>query len=339
MLMAQWKEKIHAVMKEKQMDIKDLHRTVGVDQRILQMLMESDNNDTETDEALNTVLKFAEEETKPDMLRFKQPKVIAVWAHKGGTGKTTISSNLAYELARRGYNVLAVDTDDQCDMTSVLYPEYVSETENDFYDAFTMRDDFVGDEDTSYIRHTEYENLDMVPGSARTTGIENSLAQADDAILKKLFAKCLQTIMKENFYDFIVIDMEKSAGKLNKAILCQTDYVISPIECAQFSSKSIVNIMIQIENVKELNGKLKWLGIVLNKVDNRRKNSIQANREQIEEICPGMKFESYINTDNNFDNSQANFRPIGYFAKSSHGNKKFVEFVDEVIEKIGKENA
>ena len=41
------------------------------------------------------------------------PQVLAVFNHKGGTGKTTTSVNIAAGLAARGLRVLLVDTDSQ----------------------------------------------------------------------------------------------------------------------------------------------------------------------------------------------------------------------------------
>jgi len=41
------------------------------------------------------------------------PKVIAVLNTKGGSGKTTIATNLAHALQRDGTNVLLVDSDPQ----------------------------------------------------------------------------------------------------------------------------------------------------------------------------------------------------------------------------------
>ncbi|MBK1633674.1 cobyrinic acid a,c-diamide synthase [Thiohalocapsa halophila] len=52
-------------------------------------------------------------------------KIISVINYKGGVGKTTVTSNLAGELAWRGYNVLLLDMDAQASLTfSFVSPDY-----------------------------------------------------------------------------------------------------------------------------------------------------------------------------------------------------------------------
>ena len=52
-------------------------------------------------------------------------KVISVINYKGGVGKTTLTSNIAGELAFRGYDVLMIDLDPQASLTfSFIDPEY-----------------------------------------------------------------------------------------------------------------------------------------------------------------------------------------------------------------------
>ena len=47
-----------------------------------------------------------------------------VWNYKGGVGKTTLTANLAAELAWRGYDVLMVDVDAQASLTfSFINPD------------------------------------------------------------------------------------------------------------------------------------------------------------------------------------------------------------------------
>ena len=47
-------------------------------------------------------------------------KPIALFNHKGGAGKTTLSANIAATLAWLGKRVLLVDADPQCNLTSYL---------------------------------------------------------------------------------------------------------------------------------------------------------------------------------------------------------------------------
>ncbi len=50
--------------------------------------------------------------------------VISVINYKGGVGKTTITANLGAELARRGRQVLLIDTDPQANLTfSFIRPD------------------------------------------------------------------------------------------------------------------------------------------------------------------------------------------------------------------------
>src|SRR5438046_2236590 len=48
---------------------------------------------------------------------------IAVFNHKGGVGKTTVTLNLAAALGEKGQTVLLVDSDPQCNLTAYLFEE------------------------------------------------------------------------------------------------------------------------------------------------------------------------------------------------------------------------
>ena len=62
--------------------------------------------------------------------------IIAVASQKGGVGKTPISVNLAFALARRPHTkVLLVDTDPQASLTEYLLAEETYEQETTVYNA------------------------------------------------------------------------------------------------------------------------------------------------------------------------------------------------------------
>ena len=52
-------------------------------------------------------------------------KRIALFNHKGGVGKTTLTVNVAMALAAQGKTVLLVDSDPQCNLTSYLIDDEV----------------------------------------------------------------------------------------------------------------------------------------------------------------------------------------------------------------------
>lgn len=328
MITEQQRESLAKLVSKKKMDIKEWHRAIGLNQWALEGIL---NNTLDIDEEyFHLIYTMTQEAKKLKLLRFSTPKIIVVWSHKGGTGKSTVASNISYSFAHRGYNVLAIDVDSQSDMSSVLHPDYLNEPEKNFYEAFVMHADFV---DNNYIYHTEYDNLDLIAGSGLCENLENTLSPLPVRMRNGIFDMCLKRIKEENYYDFIIIDMDKTAGLLNKAILADANYVISPLECSIFSVKSVPPIVEQIEVVKSNNPKLELLGIIFNKVDLRKKN-VPESQQLIEELLPGMALSNYIKNDVNVENSQREHLPLGVYNRSSRANKQIEAVADELLSRI-----
>ena len=47
-------------------------------------------------------------------------KTICFFNHKGGVSKTTTTFNIGWSLANKGYRVLMVDLDSQCNLTGLV---------------------------------------------------------------------------------------------------------------------------------------------------------------------------------------------------------------------------
>src|SRR6266404_2167089 len=56
----------------------------------------------------------------PKLTKRHKSKRIAIFNHKGGVGKTTLTVNIAAALAKLGNRVLLIDSDPQCNITSYL---------------------------------------------------------------------------------------------------------------------------------------------------------------------------------------------------------------------------
>ena len=53
----------------------------------------------------------------------RKPVRMTVFNHKGGVGKTTLTVNVAAALAKQGKQILLIDSDPQCNLTSYLLPD------------------------------------------------------------------------------------------------------------------------------------------------------------------------------------------------------------------------
>lgn len=329
-----WKDRMNALLKKKGWDIKDWRRATGLNQWQLESLMEMDLSKMDEEDLERIYEQAKEAKLDKSLMRFDCPVMIAVWAHKGGMGKSTIVTNLSYELAKRGYNVLAIDTDSQSDMTSVLFPDYLEQPDISFYNGFLGQEDF---REEGYIMHTEYTGIDVVAGSAESEALEGSLCTMTEKICSKMWKKCLRSVREENYYDFIIVDMDKTAGKMNKTILDEADYVLAPIESSMFGIKAVPPTLAQIEETVARNPKLKLLGFLFNKVDLRKKTAMADNTSLVEQIAPEYTFKTFIKNDANVDNSQKEHMPIGYYNARSSASRQMAEFADEALERIRKD--
>ena len=152
MITQKQRESLAKLVSKKKMDMKEWHRAIGLNQWVLEGIL--DGTLDIDDEYYNIIYTMTNEAKKLKLMRFPSPVIIVVWSHKGGTGKSTVASNLSYLFAHRGYNVLAIDADSQSDMSSVLHPAYLNDPERNFYEAFARQSDFM---ENSYIFHTEYD--------------------------------------------------------------------------------------------------------------------------------------------------------------------------------------
>src|SRR3989339_810929 len=66
-------------------------------------------------------------------------KTIALFNHKGGVSKTTTTFNLSWMLAEKGFRVVMVDTDPQCNLTGLVMDYSQSIDLDNFYTTFPQQ--------------------------------------------------------------------------------------------------------------------------------------------------------------------------------------------------------
>ena len=121
-------------------------------------------------------------------------KRIAIFNHKGGVGKTTLTLNIASALSSLGKTVLLVDTDPQCNLSAYVVEEEVL---NHLIDTSDAED---GETIWSAVRPLHEATGDvlaippvkwlkrslLIPGDVRLSEFESDLSQFwDECVLRK----------------------------------------------------------------------------------------------------------------------------------------------------------
>ncbi|SDC61169.1 Cellulose biosynthesis protein BcsQ [Pelagirhabdus alkalitolerans] len=155
----------------------------------------------------------------------KKCHVVTFGNFKGGTGKTTNSTMMAYSLAKMGYKVLLSDQDPQANATS-LYLRTKANHSDDIvtFDKTLMT--AIQDQDLSPIITEVRENLYLLPSFSDFAQypkfLERSFSQESDRV--KYFSTLLEPIKSE--FDFIFIDVPPTISIITDSALYASDWVV-----------------------------------------------------------------------------------------------------------------
>lgn len=189
-------------------------------------------------------------------------KIISVINYKGGVGKTTVTANLAAELAWRGKRVLIIDMDAQASLTfSFITP---TEWAENFETKGTIKswfDDFLSgnmSDLSNVIQHPSKINARVEPNGGCVDAIYSHLAlinvdlelatklgganlgQAKDNFLKvhKRLSDGLANL-DSNAYDVILIDCPPNFNIVTKTAIVASDLILVPTRPDELSTLGI----------------------------------------------------------------------------------------------------
>lgn len=195
-------------------------------------------------------------------------KTLSFFNNKGGVGKTTLSTNVAHNFAEKGYRVLYVDCDPQCNATQLMLSD--EQTEEIYAASLDQEDALKASlEKTVYglfiplregepeINHnvntvrSERFGIDVLPGHPSLSEIEDVMSEAWQTALGRQtaafrrvhWAGQLVTAMEDqDRYDVIFFDVGPSLGPFNRTVLLGCDAFVTPTATDLFSYHAFGNL-------------------------------------------------------------------------------------------------
>lgn len=184
-------------------------------------------------------------------------KVISLFNHKGGVGKTTSTLNLGKALHILGHSVLLIDLDPQGNLTQSLGFEELEKSILPYLDSDNAQD-------LPLIKIEE--NFNLIPSSLELETAVYSLVGKPDGQFK--VRGIIESV--DGYYDYILIDCPPSLGILSVNALTASNEIIIVIDAEKFSINNLSNVINTIEGVqKRLNRELRGYRFLINKMSNR----------------------------------------------------------------------
>ena len=249
---------------------------------------------------------------------------IAISNQKGGVGKTTTGLCVAQELKSRGFQVLLIDTDAQCNSTKF----YEARTEQEA----TVLDIFCGDEPAlNCVQHTA--KGDIIASDKLLSDAE-TMVKVDERRFTHL-KRSLKSL--EYKYDYVIVDTPPSIGVVLKNVLAAVDYVIIPVEESGWSLDGLMDFANALDLARDNNENLQVAGILIVKAKERTRKSRRMGElaSQVAEKLGTKCFQTKIRESVACTEALTEYYvPLNEYAQSSTTAQDYKNFVNEILEKL-----
>lgn len=243
-------------------------------------------------------------------------KRLVLFNHKGGVSKTTTVYNVGWMLAEQGSQVLLVDADPQCNLSSLILGDDLDEYYLNDTTRFQNIKDGVAPAFTGKPTPIEavicksparQERVHLLAGHATLSEYDASLtfAQTSNALatlqnLPGAFHELIRQVEEVNHIDYTIIDLNPGLSAINQNLFLNADFFLIPTNPDPFSImalQTLESIFPRWANWKTGNEEIfrqsayplreglpKFAGTVIQRFNMRKGRAAAPYRDNIEEI-------------------------------------------------------
>lgn len=215
-------------------------------------------------------------------------KLITFSAIKGGVGKTTLAYNYGEWLANKGYNILFIDLDHQCNLTQIYDIYDVKDTiANAFTNTGDVKIQSVG------------SNIDIIAGNLQLDKIESQLEnKSNKDMLLYMWLDDNYEDKKLDHYDYIIFDCHPDFSVATRNAIAVSHTIISPITPSEHGYRAKFNLEERLDEFKKetidyktresyVTGKLYFVG-------NMIKHNTKSSRDFLETVAEDESVITYF---------------------------------------------
>lgn len=250
-------------------------------------------------------------------------KTFAVLNQKGGTGKTTVTINLAAQLATEGRRILVIDIDPQGNATSGSgAPKRL--LRRGVYEA--LRGENAAD-----------ALLCSLPYGYHLLGANAGLAGAEvELTAVPQWRESLRRAVRDlrGDFDFAFIDCPPSLGVLTVNALIAADMVLIPMQCEYFALEGLSDLAETVRRLRDgWNPTLTIAGIIRSMLDGRNLLARDVSNELTLHFGDKV-FRTAIPRNIRVAEAPGYQQPIALYAPESAGAEGYRQLGDEFLERF-----
>jgi chromosome partitioning protein len=230
---------------------------------------------------------------------------IATASQKGGVGKTTVCINLAYALARRGWNTLVVDADPQGGIGLSL--SRGTRVRRGFYDLMSSNA-----EARTHILPTRLPELSILPCGDAATFLKNG-ARVDRA------PERLRNLLRQIDllgYDCVLLDTAAGMSGITEVVVRGSEWVLIPQQAEPLAVRSLPLLLEILGRFRTEGSTTRVAGILLTMLSSTLEASVKVAREMRQMIPANLMFTQAVPRDTLFLEASALGLPIALLRRN-----------------------